>query len=205
MKTLFIPAKSEIEIEPLLKKVKLKGKTGILTTVQHLDKVKKLKGFVFGGQVLGCNAINAKKIQNKVDQFLYIGSGRFHPIEIALETNKPVYTLNPFTEEFKELNQKDIDKIRKKIKGAYLKYLTSNKIGIIISSKPGQNKLKEAMKLKTDKQVYYFLCNNITNQIENFPDIDIWVNTACTRLAYEGEFNASIINLQDLLPLLQSF
>ena len=135
MKTLFIPAKSEIEIEPLLKKVKLKGKTGILTTIQHLDKVKKLKGFIFGGQVLGCNAINARKIQNKVDQFLYIGSGRFHPIEIALETNKPVYTLNPFTKEFKELNQKDIDKIRKKIKGAYLKYLTSNKIGIIISSK----------------------------------------------------------------------
>jgi len=197
MKTLFIPAKSSIEIEPLLKKVKLKGKTGILTTIQHLEQVKKIKNkdFIFGGQVLGCNANNAKKIESKVDQFLYIGSGRFHPIEIALETNKLVYTLNPFTKQFKQLENKDIEKIKKKIKGSYLKYLNAKKVGVIVSTKPGQ---KQKGKLKTDKKVYYFMCNNISNQIENFPDIDIWVNTACPRLAYEGEFNVSMINLEDL-------
>jgi len=195
MKKLFIPAKSDVKIEPLLKKVKLKGKIGVLTTVQHLEEVKKIKDkrFVIGGQILGCNASNAMKL--KVDHLLYIGSGRFHPIQLALETGKEVYILNPITKSFSKLDEKSIDKIRKRIKGAYLKYLNAKKVGVIISTKPGQNKKFD---LKTDKEVYYFMCDNITNQVENFPDIDVWVNTACPRLAYEGEFNVSMINIEDL-------
>ncbi|MBT3984862.1 hypothetical protein HOD38_02965 [archaeon] len=197
MKTLFIPAKAKAAIN--LNKITLKGKTGVLTTAQHLDKVKtiKKKDFTFLGQVLGCNAKNAK---GNYDQYLYIGSGRFHPIQIALETDKPVYTYNPFTKEFKKLDS--IQKIKNKIKGSYLKYLNAKKVGVILSTKPGQNFRKNYSFPK--KKVYYFVCNNITNQIENFPDIDIWVNTACPRLAYEGEFNASIINLTDLLSFLSS-
>ena len=193
MKKLFIPAKAKVAID--LSKVKIEGRVGVLTTVQHIDKVKKINknNFIFGGQVLGCNASNAKKM--KVDSFLYIGSGRFHPIEIALETNKPVYTLNPFTKQFKKLGS--IEKIKKKIKGSYLKYLHAKKIGVIYSTKPGQ-KFTANFNFK-GKKVYNFMCNNITNQIENFPDIDIWVNTACPRLAYEGEFNVSMINLRDLI------
>ncbi|MFH1972705.1 MAG: diphthamide synthesis protein [archaeon] len=195
MKKLFIPAKSDVKIEPLLKKVKLKGKIGVLTTVQHLDEVKKIKDkrFVIGGQILGCNASNAMKL--KVDYLLYIGSGRFHPIQIALETNKEVYILNPFTKEFSKLEKKNVDRIKKKIKGAYLKYLNAKKVGVIVSTKPGQNKKFD---IKTDKEIYYFMCDNVTNQIENFPDIDIWINTACPRLAYENEFNVSMINIDDL-------
>jgi len=192
MKILHIPAKAKVAIN--LSKIKLQGKTGMLTTAQHLDKVKAIKkeNFTFLGQVLGCNAKNAK---GNYDQYLYIGSGKFHPIRIALETNKPVYTYNPFTKQFKELDNKEIIKIKKRIKGAYLKYLNAKKIGIISTTK-GQNFNKD-FNFK-NKKVYHFMCNNITNQIENFPDIEVWVNTACPRLAYEGEFNASIINMEDL-------
>ncbi|MAG78326.1 hypothetical protein CL616_03090 [archaeon] len=195
MKTLFIPAKAKVTIN--LSKIKLKGKTGMLTTAQHLDKVKaiKKKDFTFLGQVLGCNASNAKGDYN---QYLYIGSGKFHPIRIALETNKPVYTYNPFTKQFKEIDKKEITKIKNKIKGSYLKYLHAKKVGIIITTK--NQKFTNKFNFK-NKKVYYFMCNNLTNQIENFPDIDIWVNTACPRLAYEGEFNATIINMEDLQNL----
>jgi 2-(3-amino-3-carboxypropyl)histidine synthase len=194
MKILHIPAKAIVAIN--LSKIKLKGKTGMLTTAQHLDKVKVIKkeNFTFLGQVLGCNAKNAK---GEYDQFLYIGSGKFHPIRIALETNKPVFTYNPFTKQFKEIDNKEITKIKRRIKGSYLKYLNAKKIGIITTTK-GQNFNKD-FNFK-NKKVYYFMCNNITNQIENFPDIEVWVNTACPRLAYEGEFNASIINMEDLNP-----
>jgi 2-(3-amino-3-carboxypropyl)histidine synthase len=194
MKILHIPAKAKVAIN--LSKIKLKGKTGILTTAQHLDKVKAIKkeNFTFLGQVLGCNANNAK---GDYDQYLYIGSGKFHPIRIALETNKPVYIYNPFTKQFKQIDNKEIIKIKKRIKGSYLKYLNAKKIGIITTTK-SQN-FKSNFNFK-NKKVYYFMCNNITNQIENFPDIEVWVNTACPRLAYEGEFNAPIINMEDLNP-----
>ena len=50
-----------------------------------------LKNSVIGGQITGCNINNALKIKNKVNSFLYIGSGIFHPIEIAIKTKKKVY------------------------------------------------------------------------------------------------------------------
>ena len=107
MKTLFIEAKSKAEIMPAVKKaVKLLPKNiGLVTTIQHkhlMDKAKDFlvkKGFnVFtGGTVLGCNASNAAKIKGKVDAFLYIGSGEFHPIEVALETGKKIIVANPLS------------------------------------------------------------------------------------------------------------
>ena len=79
MKILHIHAKSKENINTVLKKFKIKGKIGTITTIQYLDQVKKLKNFIFGGQILGCNIKNAEKINKKVDSFLYIGSGIFHP------------------------------------------------------------------------------------------------------------------------------
>ena len=53
------------------------------------------KGSLIAGQILGCDAKSAGKIAERVDSFLYIGDGEFHPIAIALETKKPVYKYNP--------------------------------------------------------------------------------------------------------------
>jgi len=194
MKTLFIPAKAKTDISKVLKKVKLKGKTGTITTIQYLNQVKKLKGFVFGGQVLGCNIENAKKLN--VDQFLFIGSGRFHPIYTALKLNKPVYIANPETNEFSKISNEEVQKLQNQIKGKLLKYYSANKIGIIVSTKPGQNNIKQAIKLKSKlkKPSFIFITDNISiNELENFPDIDCWINTACPRI--EGK---SIINYEDL-------
>ena len=53
------------------------------------------------------------------------------------------------------------------------------------------NHYKEHFK---DKQCYIFLCNTLSQyEFDNFPDIDIWVNTACPRI--EGK---NIINASDL-------
>ena len=60
MKTLFLHAKSKEDIEPVLKKIKFKGKLGVLTTVQFLDQVnlfrkklnqKEAENFIVGGQI----------------------------------------------------------------------------------------------------------------------------------------------------------
>ncbi len=193
MKILHIPAESKTSLE-VLKKVKIKGKFGILTTIQHLHQVKKskLKNGVFLGQMLGCYI---PKKQN-LDSYLYIGTGKFHPIEIALQTKKPVYIANPITNKFYKLDQKEITDYRKKLKGKLAKFYIAKKIGIIVSTKPGQLNLKQAKNLqkKLKKESFIFLADNINEQeLENFPDIDIWVNTACPRIEIKN-----VINLRDI-------
>jgi len=45
------------------------------------------------------------------------------------------------------------------------------------------------------KEAYIFLNNNIdTSKLEDFSDIDYWVNTACPRIEEKG-----LINLGDIL------
>ena len=74
-------------------------------------------------------------------------------------------------------------------KGALLKFLSSKEVGIIVSTKPGQEKLKKAFELKNklkDKNCHVFLADTIDPaEFENFPFIECWVNTACPRFADE--------------------
>jgi len=197
MKTVYIPAKSEVDIATVLEKVDFKGKLGVVTTVQHLDEVNKIKkeGWVVAGQVLGCNVKNALDLD--VDAYLYVGSGKFHAIQVARKTGKRVFLANPFTNSVTELDMKDVEKIEKRIKGAYLKYLHSKKVGVLVSVKKWQNYMQGKDFDFGDKEVYYFLCDSVSG-LEDFSDIEVWVNTACPRLAYEGEFGVCVLNLEDL-------
>ncbi len=194
MKTLFIPAEVTEPID--VSKVKIEGSFAIATTVQYLHQLKdiqkKLPNSIIAGQILGCNASCCKDL--KVDSILFIGTGQFHPIRIAIETKKPVYVLNPATNLFHQLDPKIVEDHEKKIKAKQSQFILSDKIGIIVSTKPGQNNLKKALELKKklNKESYIFLFNNV-NELENFPDIDIWINTACSRIE-----SKNIINLEDL-------
>ena len=201
MKTLFIPAKSKIDISIVLKKVKIKGKLGLITTAQFLQQLPKakkvLKNSIIAGQILGCNVSAAEKIKNKVNAFLYIGSGKFHPIQAAIKTNKPVYIANPNTNEFSKISKEEIERKKREQKGKLLRFLSSEKLGILVSTKPGQNNLKKALSLqkKLKKESFIFMFNTLNiEELENFRDIDCWINTACPRI--EGK---KIINM-DVVP-----
>ena len=99
MKTLFIPAKYKGEIS-LGREIisKLPSKIGLAASIQfvgqlgiikkEINKRNKNKKIIICGQILGCNVKNAEKIANKVDAFLYIGDGAFHPLAISLKINK---------------------------------------------------------------------------------------------------------------------
>lgn len=193
MRILHINAESKNPLE-VLKKVKIKGKFGILTTIQHLQSAKKikLKNGVFLGQMLGCHI--PKK--SNLNSYLYIGTGKFHPIEIALETKKPVYIANPITNKFYKLDQKEIIDYQKRLRGKLSKFYSAERIGIIISTKPGQLNLKQALNFQKNlkKESFLFLTDNINEQeLENFPDINYWVNTACPRIEIKN-----VINIRDI-------
>lgn len=200
MKTIYLPAKSEhLNIQEQLKKIEIKEFFVIVTTIQYLDEVKQLKGYKVAGQILGCNIEVINK--HRADAYLYIGTGRFHPLILAYKTKKPVYTLDPHTSNFSQIKKEDIEVYDRKKKSAFLRYYNTNKIGILVSTKPGQYNLKKALQFQKNckKQSYIFLCNNISN-LENFPDIQCWVNTACPRI-FEDDLGATIINLEDIEKL----
>ena len=69
----------------------------------------------------------------------------------------------------------------------------SDKIGILVSTKPGQYNLKEAIKIKKQikKESYIFFFNKLEEfELENFPDIEYWINTACPRIEAKKVINA---------------
>lgn len=200
MKLLFIEAKSNKDVREVLKKVKINGKVGILTTAQHMHKLKEakrlIKNSVIGGQILGCNVKNAEKIKDKVDAFLFIGSGDFHPLELALKTGKEVYVANPYNNQVSKISSEEIEKKRKENKGKYIKFLNAKKVGILVSTKPGQHNLKKAIELrkKIKKESNIFIFNTLREEeLENFKGIDIFINTACPRIEFKN-----VINIDDL-------
>ena len=112
MKTLFFAAKSDVDLTEVLKKVTVRGRMGLCTTVQHAhmlqDVQKQIPGSVLGGQVLGCDVSAALRIKDQVDAFLFIGSGDFHPLEIARRTQKPVYIADPYKNTVTKLPEEEI-------------------------------------------------------------------------------------------------
>ncbi len=199
MKTLFIPAKSNAKlnsakISELSKN--LPKKIAIVYSIQFKDIALEVKeilskthDIVLFSQVLGCS-----KPKINADAVLLIGSGKFHAISLAYETHLPVFILNK--DRLEQISKSDLEIIEKKNKAAYLRYLHSDKIGIIISTKPGQSKLKRALELSRTigKKNYLFLTGNInSNEFQNF-GIDSWVNTACSRL----DMDSAIINIDKL-------
>ncbi len=135
----------------------------------------------YKGQILGCDNYPQKK---KKGVFLYIGDGQFHPT--AINTELPIISYNPFSKKWTKIN----NNWQKENKRYFTKFLTSKTIGIIISTKPGQQNMKLASELKKqinkhfpEKEVYLFLNDLlIHNDLENFNFIDFWINTACPRI-----------------------
>ena len=190
MKTLFVSAKSKIKKEGINLDNNLKDipkSIAIVYSIQFKDLALEIKSqlekkynITFFSQVLGCSK---PKFSLKTKAILLISNGKFHAISLAHESNLPVYLFDHGN--FEKIKQEDIDKIALLEKSALLKYLNANQVGIIVSTKPGQQKLSHAIKFKDslqDKKSYLFLTNEINiSEFENF-GLNSFVNTACPRM-----------------------
>jgi 2-(3-amino-3-carboxypropyl)histidine synthase len=210
MKTLFIPAKrkfnlnfSDLDLNKLPKNLAIAYSIQYKETadkiIKYLSKNKKYNIFNIG-QILGCSKIN-KKLNKNIEALLLIGNGRFHAISLSLTLNKlPIYILEE--NKISLISEKETESLEKLKKASYLKFLNADLIGILISTKPGQQNLKKAIKVKNfpelkNKKTYFFIGNEVSlAETENFPQIQSWVNTACLRLDMVSPcfFNLNIIN-----------
>jgi 2-(3-amino-3-carboxypropyl)histidine synthase len=214
MKTLFIEARYSGKTEfRNIRTAELPKRVGLVASVQFVSHLPALKGFLaerhkvmigrgrqkHAGQVLGCDASAASAVKGAVDAFLYLGDGKFHPIAVAIDTGKPVFCFNPISRDFRQLDSREVERYKKRKKGALLRFLNADVVGIILSTKSGQRtseKLVEELERKyPGKRFYRFLCDTLDfGQLSNFPFIKAWVNTACPRL--DEDFGC--LNLQEL-------
>lgn len=153
------------------------------------------------GQILGCSVEDWS--DQGIDGFVYIGDGFFHPKAILFNNEQPVYMFDPENNEQYTLTKQDIDAILKRRKGAYATFLTSKEVGVLITSKYGQNRLKESFALEEkfpDKNFYYLLADQIDfNSLQDFNFLQVFVNTACPRIMDDHDkIFRPVINIQEL-------
>ena len=154
------------------------------------------KKTVIGGHVLGCWTKNADKIANRIDAFLFIGSGLFHPMAIK---GKPVYVLDI---EKSKIEKSDSNLFEKKRFAKIYKCREAKTFGIILSSKPGQRDIKKAFWAKKilekkDKKAFVLIMSEISDRNLMGMKFDAYINTACPRIC-EDNFSRPMINAEDV-------
>jgi 2-(3-amino-3-carboxypropyl)histidine synthase len=224
MKAFFVEArhKGKVELPGSLIK-QLPERIALFTTVQFIGCIPELKKKLedkdkkvlllkpehskYEGQLLGCSIKKFDESGENFDAFLYIGDGLFHPKALMLKNKKTVFIYNPFSKKGGIVEEKDVEALRKKQMGALSKFLTSKEIGVLITTKPGQSRIKQAYALKEkypDKKFYFLLSNTINFQeLENYPFIECFVNTACPRIGYDDseKIRKPILNIDELKAL----
>ena len=227
MRMFFIETKARVNVEfPVKLLSKLPKKLCLAASVQFSHQLPQLQQFLerhgkeasllkarhskHVGQILGCGYSKMEFDNANTDAFLYIGDGLFHPEALLLGSDKDVYCFDPFSKDFRKLGREWAEKIRKKEKGALLTFLNSNRIGVVITVKPGQLgvqvTLKEIFTLPQkfpDKKFHYLICDTIDfTQLQNFPFVQCFINTACNRMVDDyDKFPKPVINIEEVLKL----
>jgi len=190
----------EVDFSPIKE-----GKIGLLTTVQHMTLLSDVKAMlekagkeaVIGGQVLGCWFANAEKIEEKVDAFLYVGSGRFHPLGIK---SKKIYALDI---ERMRVEEVDTSVLEKRRYANVYNAKNARTFAVLVTTKKGQNQLlgqAEELKNNIEKNgriAVVVVMHEINDTALLGIKADAFVNTACPRIV-EDSFSRPIINAEDL-------
>lgn len=206
---------------PVLRKyIKMikENKIGLFSTLQFLDSLKTAKRFLelmgknvkigkgrfYDGQILGCDLSSTKSIEKDVNAFLFIGSGKFHALGLALQTQKPVFVLDVEKNEVYNLNELKEKFLRQKYTAISLSK-NAKKFGILVSIKPGQLNLELAKNIKRElekkgKKAYILVFNEIKPEKLEGLELDCYINTACPRIAIEDRvlFKKPILNPDEL-------
>jgi len=187
--------------EPLLPK-----RVGLLTTTQFWHWLPEIthhleahghevrigepdRRVAYAGQVLGCDYYAATEIANDVDGYLYIGTGDFHPLGVAILVDKPVIIADPERGTARDLKEVR-DRVLRQRHAAIARARDATVFGIIVSKKIGQARMDLASGLKAlaekhGKQANLFLMDLVAPELLQGYRVDAWVNTACPRIAIE--------------------
>ena len=158
----------------------------------------------FDGQILGCMT----PYRNSEDEtIVYIGDGLFHPKALLIHNSSKVITYNPKTSQIRIFTSDDVHLIKQKIKAVYTLFLSAKNVGVLLSVKNGQSKpeLTSSLQNRYPQKNFYFFADNTYDfsSLENFPFIEVYLNTMCERIALDDalEHKLPILNVEDLFAI----
>jgi len=192
-------------------------KISLVTTIQYLSNISKIKEELLKKEIEVIESKKTKRLQehqilgcdcsNLLDNsfpIVFVGDGWFHINNVSYNHRKQdVYLINPLLLQSEKISY-DEKFIRQRY-AAIAKALECKSFGILVSSKPGQKRLKLAKKIKAlfekHGKVAHILVSDYIN--ENYLlgiDVDCYVNTACPRIAYDdfSNFKKPIISATEV-------
>ncbi|MBM4248054.1 MAG: diphthamide biosynthesis enzyme Dph2 [Euryarchaeota archaeon] len=208
-RVLFIRHQPGLEVEESVKEAipMLTAPAGVLTTSTHADRLpgvlRLLKeaglepqtatGKRTGGRgiILGCDFSAARKLAKKVNSFLFIGSGAFHPVGAGIATGKPVIGADPYTGQ--ALVYTDIkDRMLRKRFAAMELAKNARIFGILLGLYPGQLRRRKALELKRlleheGREAYILAARRFDPENLSHIGMDALVSTACSRIAIDDD------------------
>ncbi|KJH53102.1 diphthamide biosynthesis protein 2 domain protein [Dictyocaulus viviparus] len=140
------------------------------------------------GEILGCTS---PRLDNSCDIVIYLGDGRFHLESLMIHNpNVIAYQYDPYSRRFTR-ERYDFDILMKNRKEAIDIARKSTTFGIIQGTlgRQGNIKIVEELerKLKDKKKIFIrvLLSEIFPKKLENFDEIDCWVQVACPRLSID--------------------
>jgi 2-(3-amino-3-carboxypropyl)histidine synthase len=220
----YIEHREKADVVPILEKhhdeLKVFKSIGIVSSLQFVDAIPEAKKFLerngynvfvgetkgakklYPGQILGCDVSNATVVESKVDCFLFLGCGKFHPLGLSLKGSKPIFALDF---EKGKIEKVDDTLFRKQRAVAIALSKDAKTFGIFVSTKLGQMNLKLANELKKKlknkgKAAFIIALDEIRPEKLMGIKFDALVCTACPRIAIENrvEFSRPVLNPDEL-------
>ncbi|NOZ76901.1 MAG: diphthamide biosynthesis enzyme Dph2 [Euryarchaeota archaeon] len=197
-------------------------RVGLFTTVQHVHLLDEVRTFLEGrgfevaigppggravhpGQVLGCSFRTAVSVAGEVDCYLYLGSGDFHPLGVALASRRPVFALDIASGELRDMAPL-AERTLKQRYARMARAVDAGTFGIIVGQKRGQKRLKLALELKEKiegrgREACLISADLITPEtLMPFRRLDCLVNTACPRITIDDaqRYRQPLLSPQEL-------
>lgn len=228
-KVVMINAFDDVSFDKVARKfaADMKGKLNaisLLTDSQHLEQVegtKKIfedlgykviigrgKGQLRDAQVFGCEFYPAWNVQKQVEAYVFLGQSQFHAASVAMSTEKPTFMLDPYFEEYTQVNEFAQGLQKRAILGIY-NAVDANTIGLVIGLKEGQFAHVRALELKEEfeklgRKVQLIALTEITDdRTQIFKNIDAFVQVACPRIATDNHFSKPMLSVPQALALIK--
>jgi len=226
-KYLFMEARSSVDVADVVRQAAIELRNektiGLASVIQHIGELEKAKRILeesgktvvigkrttelkYDGQILGCQFETVKSIASEVDAFVILAGGDFHGLGVRVATGRRTIVCDPFQNQVR-----DMEELAKKFFRMRYANIESfrqiRKAGILIGLKTGQFRLIRAEEMRHILESKGYECAMLALReidpmiLENFSDIEGFVNTACPRIAWDDQkrFRRPVLNPEEVM------
>ncbi|CAG8595898.1 4258_t:CDS:2 [Diversispora eburnea] len=228
IKTMYVFVDIGIDIDHFINTLKMNFELGkkltIVGTIQFVSSIQ-VNDLLYmcvakplsPGEILGCTSPKL----GEQDVIIYLGDGRFHLESIMISNPSiPAFRYDPYSKKFtrERYDHEDMYSLRK-----HAIDLTKNakRFGLILGTlgRQGSPKVLECLEEKIQSRGLDYVCVLLSeifpDKLNQFQDIDAWIQIACPRLSidwgyafskplltpYEASVALDTINWQDIYPM----